>query len=213
MIPRFIDPDGSDDLVKIIHSMPLTWATLPDQSRVQITPLGFNEVGIHSAKVRLYDLGDAIYDMPITITVINDNPIFRSKPLDVTTVVLNQSTNINFTSKIFDYESHEIYLTVKQKDTAGNFIAPQYFVSQIVTMGHVVTINAVSLDDIGEHKIWLKIEDGGGVGFDLAEVTVNITNWAPFFVDGYRPQNHSIKMNNTFIYILPKYADRENNPV
>jgi hypothetical protein len=151
--------------------------------------------------------------MPMTITVINDHPIFRSKPLDVITVVLNQSTNINFTSKIFDYESHEIYLTVKQKDAAGNFIDPQYFVSQSVTMGHVVTINAVSFDDIGEHKIWLKIEDGGRVGFDLAEVTVNITNWAPFFVDGYRPQNHSIKMNNTFIYILPKYADRENNPV
>jgi hypothetical protein len=29
--------------------MPLTWATLPDQSRVQITPLGFDEVGIHAA--------------------------------------------------------------------------------------------------------------------------------------------------------------------
>ena len=80
-------------------------------------------------------------------------------------------------------------------------------------MGHVVTINAVSFDDIGEYKIWLKIEDGGRVGFDLAEVTINITNWAPYFVDGYRPKNHSIKMNNTLIYILPKYADRENNPV
>ena len=51
------------------------------------------------------------------------------------------------------------------------------------------------------------------MGFDLAEVTINITNEAPFFVDGYRPQNHSIKMNNTLIYILPKYADRENNAV
>lgn len=88
--------------------------------------------------------------MPITITVINDNPIFRSKPLDVITVVLNQSTNINFTSKIFDYENHEIYLTVLRKDAIGNFIAPQYFVYQSVTEGHVVTINAVSFDDIGE---------------------------------------------------------------
>ena len=88
--------------------------------------------------------------MPITITVINDNPVFRYKPLDVITVALNQSTNINFTSKIFDYENHEIYLTVKQKDATGNFIAPQYFVSQSVPMGHVVTINAVSFDDIGE---------------------------------------------------------------
>jgi len=51
------------------------------------------------------------------------------------------------------------------------------------------------------------------VGFDLAEVTINITNEAPFFVDGYRPQNHSMKMNNTLIYILPKYSDRENNAV
>ena len=47
VIPRFIDLDGSHDLVKIIDTMPLTRATLPDQSRVQITPLGFNEVGIH----------------------------------------------------------------------------------------------------------------------------------------------------------------------
>jgi hypothetical protein len=60
--------------------------TVPDQSRVQITPLGFDEVGIHTAKVRLYDLGNLFYDMPITITVINDHPIFRSKPLDVITV-------------------------------------------------------------------------------------------------------------------------------
>jgi hypothetical protein len=80
-------------------------------------------------------------------------------------------------------------------------------------MGHVLTINALSFADIGEHKIWLKINDGGGVGFDLAEVTVNITNWAPYFIDGYRPLNHSMKMNNTFTYILPKYEDRENNPV
>ena len=88
--------------------------------------------------------------MPITITVINDNPIFRSKPLDVITVAMNQSTNINFTSKFFDYENHEIYLTVLRKDATGILIAPQYFVSQSVAMGHVVTINAVSFDDIGE---------------------------------------------------------------
>ena len=80
-------------------------------------------------------------------------------------------------------------------------------------LGHIVTINALSFADIGEHKLWLKLQDGGRVGFDLAEVTVNITNWAPFFIDGYRPLNHSIKMNNTVIYILPKYTDRENNPV
>jgi len=88
--------------------------------------------------------------MPITISVRKDNPIIRSKPLDVITVVLNQSTNINFTSKIFDYESHKIYLTIKQNDSTGIFIAPQYFVPQSVTNGHVVTINAVSFDDIGE---------------------------------------------------------------
>ena len=104
-------------------------------------------------------------------------------------------------------------MTTWKKDANGNLVAPQNFVSQSVHMGHVVTINALSFADIGEHKICLKIEDGGGEGFDLAEVTVNITNWAPFFVDGYRPQNHSLKMNNTLIYILPKYADRENNPV
>ena len=71
-------------------------------------------------------------------------------------------------------------MTIWQKDAANNLIPPQYFVSQSVPFGHVVTINALSFDDIGEHKIWLKIEDGGGAGFDLAEVTVNITNWAPF---------------------------------
>ena len=104
-------------------------------------------------------------------------------------------------------------MTAWQKDASGNLIAPQYFVSQTGSLGQLLTINALSFDDIGEHKIWLKIEDGGHVGFDLAEVTINITNEAPFFVDGYRPQNHSIKMNNTLIYILPKYADRENNAV
>jgi hypothetical protein len=104
-------------------------------------------------------------------------------------------------------------MTVWQKDASGNLIAPQYFVSQTGSLGQLLTINALSFDDIGEHKIWLKIEDGGHVGFDLAEVTINITNEAPFFFDGYRPQNHSIKMNNTLIYILPKYADRENNAV
>jgi hypothetical protein len=28
-----------------------------------------------------------------------------------------------------------------------------------------------------------------------------------------RPLNHSLKMNNTFIYKLPRYTDREFNPV
>jgi hypothetical protein len=106
LIPPYFDPDGSNDFVGIIDTLPLTYVTLPDQSRVQITPLGFDEVGIHRAKVRLSDLGGAFYDMPITITVINDHPIFRSKSLDVITVLMNQSTNINFTSKIFDFESH-----------------------------------------------------------------------------------------------------------
>lgn len=94
-------------------------------------------------------------------------------------------------------------MTIWQKDASGNLIAPKSFVSQSVHMGHVVTINALSFDDIGEHKLYLKIEDGGFSGFDLAEFTVNITNWAPFFLDAYRPQNHSLKMNNTLIYILP----------
>jgi hypothetical protein len=116
--------------------------------------------------------------------VINDHPIFRSKPLDVITVLLNHSTDINFTSKIFDFEDHQIYMTIWQKDASGNLIAPQNFVSQSVHMGHVVTINALSFDDIGEHKLYMKIEDGGYSGFDVAEVTVNITNWAPFFLDG-----------------------------
>jgi hypothetical protein len=151
--------------------------------------------------------------MPITITVINDHPIFRPKPLDVITVPFNQSTNINYTSKIFDFENHDIYMTIWQKDANDNHIPPPYFVSQSVPFGHVITINALSFDDVGEHKIWLKIEDGGRAGFDIAEVTVNVANWAPFFVDGYRPLNHSMKMNNTVIYILPKFADRENNPV
>jgi hypothetical protein len=95
--------------------------------------------------------------MPITITVLNDHPIFRYNPLDVITVPLNQSTNINYTSKIFDSESHDIYMSIWQKDAAGNLIPPQYFVSQSVPFGHVFTINALSFDDIGVHKIWLKI--------------------------------------------------------
>jgi hypothetical protein len=51
------------------------------------------------------------------------------------------------------------------------------------------------------------------VGFNYEELIINITNWAPYFVDDLKPLNHSLKMNNTFNYHLPKYADRENNPV
>jgi hypothetical protein len=58
----------------------------------------------------------------------------------------------------------------------------------------------------------LKINDGG-VGYTNDELLINITNWAPYFVDDRKPLNHSLKMNNSFDYQLPKYADRENNPV
>ena len=121
-------------------------------------------MGTRTAWVRLYDLGSALNDMPFTITVINDKPIFRSKPLDVITVPLNQSTNINYTSKIFDFEGHDIYMTTWRKDASGTLMPPQYFVSQSVPLGHVVTINALSFADIGVHKIWLKIQDGGYIG-------------------------------------------------
>ena len=49
--------------------------------------------------------------MPIKITVLNDFPVFRYKPLDVITVTLNQSTHIDYDSRIFDLESHDIYMT------------------------------------------------------------------------------------------------------
>jgi hypothetical protein len=62
--------------------------------------------------------------MPITIIVKNDHPVFRSKPLDVITVPMNIETNINFTSNIFDFESHDIYMTPWQKDARANLIAP-----------------------------------------------------------------------------------------
>lgn len=32
-------------------------------------------------------------------------------------------------------------------------------------------------------------------------------------MDGYRPLNQSLKMNNTIVYTLPAFEDRENNPI
>jgi hypothetical protein len=67
VIPNFHDPDGSDAYAQIYDptAVPVLWSVLPDFSKLTFEPIGFNEVGVHNAFVRLYDAGGAFTDTSI----------------------------------------------------------------------------------------------------------------------------------------------------
>jgi hypothetical protein len=67
VIPTFHDPDGSDAYAKIYDptAIPVLWSVLPDFRKLTFEPIGFNEVGVHNAFVRLYDAGGAMTDTSI----------------------------------------------------------------------------------------------------------------------------------------------------
>jgi hypothetical protein len=67
MIPSFHDTDGSDAYAKIYEptAVPVLWSVQPDFRKITFEPIGFNELGVHNAIVRLYDAGGAFTDTPI----------------------------------------------------------------------------------------------------------------------------------------------------
>lgn len=100
----------------------------------------------------------------------------------------------------FDEEGHPV--TVSINPTLA-------FVS---LTGDVIHIAPTLFTEVGEHSLNIVLTDTEPIS-KTYPITITVTNSAPVFTGIIKLTDYTIKLNDYFDYILPPYADDENNPV
>ncbi len=105
-MPPFIDPDGSDCEVLLVQISKTTAtsnviaSTTSPSGPIVISPISFNEVGIHKMQVVLWDYSTGTsgktYDY-FTINVTNTAPYFNVPALPLISVKMNEVLLYNVT--------------------------------------------------------------------------------------------------------------------
>ncbi len=83
-----------------------------DFSKFTFSPVGFGEVGVHTVGVNIHDDEPAYTTFTMSVTVINDPPVFTENPLKSFRMPVNSTRSHSLADCIFDYESHPITMSI-----------------------------------------------------------------------------------------------------